>query len=100
MSAVIKTLTPFIEKSYLLNALESIGISFSEQGDTISIQGIHSTYFRKDLNGKYKLNHYGYNNEIVTKLPQIEQKYIQFYKEHLKELEPKSFDSKFLLTLV
>lgn len=94
MSAAVKTLTPFIEKSYLLKALESVGINFSEQGDTILIQGLHDIYFSKNLNGKFSLNHYRYSNEIVTKLPQIEQKYIYFYKEHMKELEEKRLEAE------
>lgn len=94
MSAVIKTLTPFIEKRFLLKALESIGISFSTQEDTILIKGVINVCFRKSSDGKFLLNHYGYNSEIIAKLPQIEERYTYFYKEHIRELEEKRLEAE------
>ncbi|MDX9804940.1 MAG: hypothetical protein RBT87_03815 [bacterium] len=94
MSAVVQTLTPFIEKSCLLKALQYMEIRFSEQRDKILIQGETDTYFDRELSGKFKLTCYFYTSSVVTMLPQIEQKYIQFYKEHMKELEEKRLEAE------
>lgn len=92
MSAVVKTVTPFIDKECLLKSLDKLQIKYSVSGDKIVTQN-QVLIFR---NGCYTLDVYSHNYQSVkwidfknknSFLNAVEKEYNQLYLEKLIELE-------------
>ena len=92
MSAVVKTVTPFIDKECLLKALEKLGVKYSITGNQIISENQKFIY----RNGHYSLDVYSHNyqsvnwNEYKNKnsfLATVEKEYNKVYEETLAELE-------------
>lgn len=88
MSARITTITPFIDKKLLLEALDNCQISYQLQGETIHLQQgfAYGAYFQRDFRNKYTLVHDSYDNHRST-LTKIEIEYQKAYKRQQEELE-------------
>jgi FKBP-type peptidyl-prolyl cis-trans isomerase len=94
MSAVVKTITPFIDKECLLKALDKLQIRYSINGNQIVSQNQNFIY----RNGHYTLDVYSHNYQPVNWndyknnnkfLETIETEYNKFYAEKLAEIERK-----------
>lgn len=92
MSAVVKTVTPFIDKECLLKALDKLEVKYSMDGHKITSQNQNFIY----INGHYTLDVYSHNyqsvnwNEYKNKnsfLATVEKEYNKVYEEKLAELE-------------
>jgi len=92
MSAVVKTVTPFIDKECLLKALDKLQIKYSINGNQIVSQNQKFIY----RNGHYTLDVYSYNYQAVnwnnyknknSFLETIEKEYNQIFAEKIAELE-------------
>jgi len=71
MSAMIKTVTPFLNEKILLEAIEGMGHEYKLSGNRILLPFLENhygiAYFSKDHLGKFSLNgdiHYGYRDKI------------------------------------
>ena len=114
MSAVVKTLTPFIDKEILLKALDKLGVKYKLNGDNIIterrdyygqqifIWEDHVYKFRHDSSAELseylkRWGHYpnGWKenwkdwNSVSSFLQAVEKEYNKLYKEKLAELERK-----------
>lgn len=92
MSAVVKTVTPFIDKECLLKALDKLEVKYTINGNQIKSQNQNFIY----RNGRYTLDVYSHNYQSInwnnyknknTFLQAVEKEYNQFYAEKLAELE-------------
>ena len=92
MSAVIKTVTPFIDKECLLKALDKLDVKYTINGNQIVSQNQKFIY----RNGHYTLDMYSHNYQSVnwndyknknSFLEVVEKEYNQFYAKKLAELE-------------
>lgn len=79
MSAIVKTQTPFLNRSLLLEALRDSGTQFSERNELILIPQLDAygrqCYFQKLSNGKYQLSHDSHARSIQSFLKQIGEHY-------------------------
>ncbi|MDP8162369.1 hypothetical protein QJU89_02430 [Pasteurella skyensis] len=97
MSAVIKTITPFIDKECLLKALESIGCQYNELNNRIVVQHNSFRYIQHYFelkNGKYEFTYDSYSSSINKFLQNIEVSYKHIYQEKLAELERQRLESE------
>lgn len=94
MSAVVKTVTPFIDKECLLKALGKLDIKYSEIANQIKTQ--NQIFIFRD--GHYILDVYSHNYQTIswnnyknknTFLQAVEKEYNQIYIEKLAEIERK-----------
>ncbi|GHT59407.1 hypothetical protein AGMMS50239_05980 [Bacteroidia bacterium] len=100
MSCVVKTITPFLNKELLLQALDKVGCKYTLQGNEILTERID--YFGNQkfvfINGRYAFQHdkdqYGLRNfgsqeskDISRFLESIEKEYNTLYQKKLEELE-------------
>ena len=92
MSAVVKTVTPFIDKECLLKALDKLQIKYSINGNQIVSQNQKFIY----INGHYTLDVYSHNYQSVnwndyknknSFLETVEKEYNQIYAEKIAKLE-------------
>ena len=89
MSCVIRTATPFIERQFLLKALDENEIECQIQGERILLIGFaYRTYFEKDHLGKYILTH-EQGTDIQVLLGKVEKSYEKAYRSYLKKFEEK-----------
>lgn len=92
MSAIIKTLTPFIDLDSLCKALEHIGCKYTVVNDVITThrpnQINNSTEFRKDSFGKYSYFEYSrQDKQQLEFIRSLENHYNIYYKIKIEELE-------------
>lgn len=104
MSAVVKTITPFINKELLLQALDAIGCKYTLQGNEIITERVDHYGHQKFvlINGRYQFQHdssanreqYPWRNlnfkehkTVSSFLEAVEEKYNFFYKKKMEELE-------------
>jgi hypothetical protein len=104
MSAVVKTITPFIIKEILLQALDSIECKYSLQGSEIITERVDYYGNQKFVltNGRYQLQHdssanreqYTWHNlnlkeykTVSIFLEAVEEKYHFFYYQKMEEIE-------------
>jgi hypothetical protein len=104
MSAVVKTITPFIDKEILLQALDAIGCNYNLQGNDIITERVDYYGNQKFvlIGGRYVLQHdssanidqYPWKNlnfkeykTVSSFLEAVESKYSFFYNQKLEELE-------------
>ncbi len=100
MSAVVKTITPFINKEMLLQALDCAGCKYTINGNNIITErrdhSGNQTFIL--INGRYQIQHYNhesYFNSFSDKqrkplnqfLQDVEKEYNRIYAEKLAELE-------------
>jgi len=100
MSAVVKTITPFINKEMLLQALDCVGCKYNINGNNIITErqdnSGNQTFIL--INRRYQIQHYnheGYFNSFLDKqrkplnqfLQDVEKEYNRIYAEKLEELE-------------
>lgn len=85
MSCVLRTITPFISKEILLEALEKCGYEYNIKGGNIYIPAV-CTYFQFK-NGKYILIHDDLNFLINSFLVKVAKSYNNIYERKLKRLE-------------
>jgi hypothetical protein len=92
MSAVIKTVTPFIDLECLCKALEAVKCSFHIQGDKVitNRQDIRLGFqeFQKDNFGRYAL--FAYSNSDKSQadfIRLVEKQYNVAYQNKLEEIE-------------
>jgi len=94
MSAVVKTVTPFIDKECLLEALNKLGVKYTVNKNKIISQSQNFIY----MNGHYTLNVYSHNYQAVSWnnfknknsfLQAVETEYIKYYAEKLTEIKRK-----------
>jgi hypothetical protein len=106
MSAVVKTITPFIDQQILMLALDSLGTKYSLQGDEILTERIdyYGTQKFVRVNGQYlfqhdssaTLNDYPWRNlnakaykTVGSFLEAVEREYGLHYQRLLEEAEQK-----------
>ncbi len=104
MSAVVKTITPFINKEFLLLALDAIGCKYTLQGNEIITERIDYYGNQKFvlINGRFQLQHdssanreqYPWRNlnvkgykTVSSFLEAVEGKYHFFFNLKMEELE-------------
>jgi hypothetical protein len=97
MSSIVKTVTPFLNKELLLQALDSVGCKYEIQGNEIVMLQDQSQRFIWDSTfGRFKFSYYSHNYseskfaEIKATykfLGPIEQSYNDLYRKRLEELE-------------
>jgi len=98
MSAVVKTITPFINKEMLLQALDCVGCKYTVSGNTIVTERTDYRGNQKFIltNGKFLFQHdsdqflwstFNKNNSVISFLEAVEKEYNRIYAEKLAELE-------------
>ncbi len=98
MSAVVKTITPFINKEMLLQALDCLNFKYTVSENTIITERTDYRGNQKFIfaNGKYVFQHdsdqflwraFNKNNSVSSFLEAIEKEYNRIYAEKLEELE-------------
>lgn len=98
MSAVVKTITPFINKEMLLQALDCVNCKFTVSGNIIVTERTDYRGNQKFIlsNGKYIFQHdsdlffwkaFNKNNSVSNFLEAVEKEYNRIYAEKLAELE-------------
>jgi hypothetical protein len=96
MSAVVKTITPFINKEMLLHALDCVNCKYTVSGNTIITERIDYRGNQKFIldNGKFTFQHdsdmwrtFNKNNSVSSFLEAVEKEYNRIYAEKLAELE-------------
>lgn len=92
MSAVIKTMTPFIDHECLCEALTAVGCGHHVQGKKIITDRkdvrLGFQEFEKDQFGKYVLSAYSHTDKNQADfVSSIEKHYNAFYQKKLDELE-------------
>ncbi len=100
MSAVVKTITPFINKEMLMKALDFVGCKYTINGNSIITERIDSSGNQTFIliNGRYQIQHYNHESflqfsENKTRKPlnlflqDVEREYNRIYAEKLAELE-------------
>lgn len=114
MSAVVKTITPFIDKECLLKSLQDINCKYILQNEKIITE--RTDYYGHQLfvfqNGKYQFQHdssanfeqydgiYGYRKNsgeyktVNAFLSAVEKAYQRIYKEKLAELERQRLEAE------
>ncbi|WP_370407910.1 hypothetical protein [Tenacibaculum dicentrarchi] len=93
MSAVVKTVTPFLDKESLLKALDKLNISYTSSLNSIKLQDNQFVY----INGHYTLDLYSYNYKAIkwndykknTFLDNVEKEYNYFCEAKIADLERK-----------
>ena len=85
MSARVLTVTPFVNKEYLIQALEILNIKFQLQGEDI-VTHYGAQIFRKQKNGYSFLHYSSANWKIQEFLKAIEKEYLEAEKRHKEEL--------------
>jgi hypothetical protein len=109
MSSVVKTVTPFINKALLLEALDAVGCAYSVIGNEIVTDRIDARGNQKFvlLNGRYAFMHYSHAdsayswNQLNVKeintiggfLKTVEQQYNAIYQQKLVELERRRLEA-------
>ncbi|GHU75080.1 hypothetical protein FACS189461_0630 [Spirochaetia bacterium] len=102
MSSVVKTITPFLNKELLLQALDEVGCKYSAHGDTIITERVDLRGNQKFIwkNGRFffeheddawnykwrDLNPRGYQ-PVSSFLKAVEKSYNSIYKRKLEEIE-------------
>ena len=91
MSCVVKTVTPFIDKDILCEALKEVGCKCTVQGERIVTDirdlSIGFQTFERDKNGKYVLMAYSYTDKNRAEFIQkIETHYNALYQKRLEEI--------------
>lgn len=111
MSAVVKTITPFINKEILLQALNAIDCKYSLQGNDIITERVDYYGNQKFvlINGRFQLQHdssanreqYPWRNLNVKEyktvssfLEIVEVKYNYFYNLKMEELEKQRLEAE------
>lgn len=104
MSAVVKTITPFINQELLLQALDAVGCKYTIQGNEIITERVDYYGNQKFvfINGRYQFQHdssanrqfYPWRNINVKELrtvssflEAVEAQYHYFYEKKMEELE-------------
>ena len=104
MSAVVKTVTPFIDKECLLKALDNLGIKYTIKQNEIVTERVDYYGNQKFIyqDGRYKFQHdssanrqnYRWRNlnfkkwkTVSSFLEAVEKEYNKFYAEKIAELE-------------
>lgn len=104
MSAVVKTITPFIIKEILLQALDCLGVEYTLEGNNIVTERVDFYGNQKFvlINGRYQFQHDSSANRInypwrklnfkdfktvSSFLKAVEKEYNRIYAEKLAELE-------------
>ena len=104
MSAIVKTITPFIDKELLLKALDYVGCSYTVQGNAIITERIdyYDNQRFEYSNGRYQFIHDSYANRenypwrnlnvknyktVASFLQAVEKEYNRIYAEKCAELE-------------
>lgn len=104
MSAVVKTITPFINQEFLLKALDAIGCKYTLQGNEIVTERVDYYGNQKFVfvNGRFVLQHDSSANQeqyfwrnlnfkeyktVSSFLEAVEEKYRFFYNQKMEELE-------------
>ncbi|MDR1903715.1 MAG: hypothetical protein LBQ88_15720 [Treponema sp.] len=99
MSSVIKTITPFINKDLLLQALDKNGCNYTLQGNEIITDRVDIRGNQKFIwhNGKYLFQHDSHDvwrnlnikelQPVSGFLSAVEKEYNAIYKKKLEELE-------------
>ena len=100
MSAVVKTITPFIDKECLLKALDKLGVKYEIKGTEIITERIDYQGNQKFIltNGRFKFQYDSYQaieknykqyRTVSEFLQAVEKEYNYFYQERLAEIEGK-----------
>jgi valyl-tRNA synthetase len=93
MSAVLKAITPFINKDLLCEALKAVGCKYTIQGNSIitdrhTIREAESFEF---TNGRFSLSYYSHNYRedpsVANFLKDVEGAYNEAYRKQIEELE-------------
>lgn len=104
MSAVVKTITPFINKEFLFQALDAIGCKYTLKGNEIITERVDHYGNQKFvlINGRFQLQHdssankeqYHWRNlnfkeykTVSSFLEAVEKQYHFFYNKKMEELE-------------
>ncbi len=99
MSAVIQTITPFIDQEILCEALNAVGCGFKIQNNKIITDRmdlrIGYQTFEKDSLGRYILLAYSHTDKPQTEfIQQVEKEYKTIYQKKLEELELKRLEEE------
>jgi hypothetical protein len=92
MSAIVRSLTPFLNQEQLLEALESLECQCTVQQDQITVTGglnlrlYNKPVFKRTIDGKFMLLHER-SPEIKKFLKQLEGAYIKAGKEYKRKLQ-------------
>ena len=93
MSTILKTVTPFLEKSFLLKALEKCNITYQDTHNQIRINQSYNLNFTIGVNGNFTLQHSSHFNAQSFIQP-IETEYRNYYNSYMKELEEKRLEEE------
>jgi hypothetical protein len=104
MSAVVKTITPFIDRELLLKSLEDLAVKYVEKGNDIVTE--RTDFYGKQKfvleGGRYQFQHdssaemtdYPWRRlnmkkfkTVTSFLTAVEEKYLHFYEVRMEELE-------------
>ncbi len=96
MSAVIKAITPFLDKQLLLDSLQEKQVQYSESGHRILIPHLsayRNAFFEKDSLGKYV---FSYDSDVSTTkfLADLEPLYKKKYQQKMEELERRRIEAE------
>ena len=105
MSAVVKTVTPFIDKKCLLKALDELGVEYTIEQNEIVTERIDYQGNQKFIyaDGRYKFQYDSYQairknykefSTVNKFLQAVEKEYNIFYEEKLAELERKRLEEE------
>lgn len=97
MSAVVKTLTPFTDRTLLQESLENLGVNYQLQGNTIITNRedyFGAQRFEQDHQGRYRFRsdsdaEHGYLSKqtpVHRFLAEVEQEYLQAYDRRAERL--------------
>jgi len=97
MSSIVKTITPFLNRELLLQALDSVRCRYTIQGNEIVMNEDQRQRFIWDsIFGRFRLSYYSHNykesdfkelKEIHGFLVPLEQSYNELYRKKIEELE-------------
>jgi len=97
MSSIVKTVTPFLNKELLVQALDSVGCGYTiNENEIIMSQDKRQRFIWDKVFGRFKFSYYSRNyresdfkelKEIHKFLGPLEQSYNELYRKKIEELE-------------
>jgi len=96
MSSIVKTITPFLNKELLLQALDNVGCKYTIRENEIVMSQDQRQRFIWDNFGRFKFSYYSHNyresdfkelKAIHSFLGPLEQSYNELYRKKIEELE-------------
>ena len=105
MSAIVKTITPFIDKECLLKALDKLGVEYTIKQNEIITERIDFQGNQKFIyiGGRYKFQYDSYQairknykefSTVKKFLQAVEKEYNKFYENKLAEIERKRLEEE------